>query len=275
MGVYGKHLHTTDVRFSPHTLRHTFACSYLKAGGNLEYLRRILGHSSLLITQRYLQSVGVVDLADVHNDFSPIPPTRGGKGYDDAAMGRGLTNVETTVAVATGDVRWVLTRRSDEDSTTLGVCGTGSRVGGWDGLRPGFDATHASGESARAVVGRSVGPTGGPVGRPIAPARVGRSSRVVRYSRRPRLPRSHPDVPCAPRTGNSGRVPQAGAAESVFLRQTWMVASAYFQPFFLTNASSHLVLPPSDFRAHARISLKSPLRLCSPFSVFLRTTCQR
>ena len=69
-------------------------------------LRRILGHSSLLITQRYLQSVGVDDLADVHNDFSPIPPTRGGKGYDDAATGRGLTNVETTVAVATGDVRW-------------------------------------------------------------------------------------------------------------------------------------------------------------------------
>lgn len=136
MEVYGKHLHITDVRFSPHTLRHTFACSYLKAGGNLEYLRRILGHSSLLITQRYLQSLGVDDLADVHNDFSPIPPTRGGKGYDDAAMGRGLTNVETTVAVATGDVRWVLTRRSDEDSTTLGVCGTGSRVGGWDGLRP-------------------------------------------------------------------------------------------------------------------------------------------
>jgi hypothetical protein len=78
--------------------------------------------------------LGVDDLADVHNDFSPHPTNQ--RGYDDAAMERGLTNVETTVAVATGDVRWVLTRRSDEDSTTLGVRDTGSRVGGWDGLRP-------------------------------------------------------------------------------------------------------------------------------------------
>jgi integrase/recombinase XerD len=42
------------VRCSPHTLRHTFATSYLKNGGNLEFLCRILGHSSILVTQRYL-----------------------------------------------------------------------------------------------------------------------------------------------------------------------------------------------------------------------------
>lgn len=47
----------TGVRCSPHTLRHSMACRYLKSGGNLEYLRRILGHSSILITQRYLQSI--------------------------------------------------------------------------------------------------------------------------------------------------------------------------------------------------------------------------
>jgi site-specific recombinase XerD len=78
----GAKLGITGVRFSPHTLRHTFAVSYLRAGGNLEYLRRILGHSSVTTTQRYLQSVGVDDLQAVHDKLSPLSPAalRGGTG---------------------------------------------------------------------------------------------------------------------------------------------------------------------------------------------------
>ena len=34
-----------------HTLRHTMAVSYLRAGGNLYYLQRILGHSSITTTE--------------------------------------------------------------------------------------------------------------------------------------------------------------------------------------------------------------------------------
>lgn len=56
----------------PHMLRHTFAVMYLKNGGNLEFLRRILGHSSLLTTQRYLKSLGVEDLVNVHGGLSPL-----------------------------------------------------------------------------------------------------------------------------------------------------------------------------------------------------------
>jgi integrase/recombinase XerD len=60
------------VRCSPHTLRHSFACHYLKAGGNVEYLRRCLGHSNILTTQRYLQSVQPTDPQKIHNDLSPL-----------------------------------------------------------------------------------------------------------------------------------------------------------------------------------------------------------
>jgi len=60
----------TGVRCSPHTLRHTFAVNYLRAGGNLFYLSKILGHSSVKTTERYLQSLQIEDLQAVHNRFS-------------------------------------------------------------------------------------------------------------------------------------------------------------------------------------------------------------
>jgi integrase/recombinase XerD len=66
----GKRLRITGVRFSFHTLRHTFAVGYLRAGGNLFYLSRILGHTSVNTTEKYLQSLGVDDLQAVHGKLS-------------------------------------------------------------------------------------------------------------------------------------------------------------------------------------------------------------
>jgi integrase/recombinase XerD len=70
MKMLGKALSIEGIRMSPHTLRHTFAVSYLRAGGNLFYLSRILGHTSIETTQRYLKSLGIADLQAVHSKLS-------------------------------------------------------------------------------------------------------------------------------------------------------------------------------------------------------------
>lgn len=41
-------------RIHPHLLRHTFATSYIMGGGNLEFLRMMLGHFDYSITRKYL-----------------------------------------------------------------------------------------------------------------------------------------------------------------------------------------------------------------------------
>jgi integrase/recombinase XerD len=58
------------------TLRHTFAVSYLRNGGNLFYLSRILGHTRVTTTEKYLQSLGVEDLLAVHDKLSLLNPAR-------------------------------------------------------------------------------------------------------------------------------------------------------------------------------------------------------
>ena len=43
----------SKVQFTWHQLRHTFACRWLDAGGSKESLQKILGHSTILQTERY------------------------------------------------------------------------------------------------------------------------------------------------------------------------------------------------------------------------------
>lgn len=60
----------TGVRCSPHTFRHTFAVMYLRAGGDVFSLQKLLGHSDLTMTRRYAE-LSQTDVQSKHRQFSP------------------------------------------------------------------------------------------------------------------------------------------------------------------------------------------------------------
>ena len=58
-------------RLYPYLMRHTAATSYLREGADLETVRRLLGHTSYAVIQRYL-NLNPADLARVQRKVSPV-----------------------------------------------------------------------------------------------------------------------------------------------------------------------------------------------------------
>ena len=62
----------TGIAVHPHLLRHTFATMWLKNGGDSLMLQRLLGHTTLMMTNRYCQAVGSYDALEAHRKYSPV-----------------------------------------------------------------------------------------------------------------------------------------------------------------------------------------------------------
>ena len=64
---------------TPHVLRHTFAVCYLHRGGNIRALQGILGHSSLITTDVYLNYSGQRVIEDFSKIWEQEPKTEAKK----------------------------------------------------------------------------------------------------------------------------------------------------------------------------------------------------
>ena len=67
-------------RVTPHALRHTYAIRCLRAGGNVVAVAKLLGHSSIVTTQRYVDHLAVSELRAA----VPALPLAGVEGMDAA-----------------------------------------------------------------------------------------------------------------------------------------------------------------------------------------------
>ena len=65
-----------DVVVTPHKLWHTFAQTWLERGGEVYSLSRLMGHSSVKITEIYLEDFKSRQARAQHTQFSPVGKMR-------------------------------------------------------------------------------------------------------------------------------------------------------------------------------------------------------
>lgn len=60
----------SGVRFHPHQFRHTFACMLVRSGASMVVIQKLMGHTDLRMTERYLRSLTVEDLREATNKLT-------------------------------------------------------------------------------------------------------------------------------------------------------------------------------------------------------------
>jgi integrase/recombinase XerD len=68
---YGQEAGIKGVRVSPHTLRHTYALNFVRAGGDPFTLQKILGHTSLDTSRRYCE-LAEADVLQRQRELTPL-----------------------------------------------------------------------------------------------------------------------------------------------------------------------------------------------------------
>ena len=58
-------------KLHPHVCRHTFSVRFLMNGGDVFSLQKILGHTSLEMTRKYV-NLASGDVKEMHRRFSPM-----------------------------------------------------------------------------------------------------------------------------------------------------------------------------------------------------------
>ncbi|ABB14999.1 tyrosine-type recombinase/integrase [Carboxydothermus hydrogenoformans] len=69
--IVKRYCEEAGVKVTPYGLRHTFAIEFLKGGGDPFSLQRILGHTDLTMTRRYVR-LSQDDIKEIHEKASPI-----------------------------------------------------------------------------------------------------------------------------------------------------------------------------------------------------------
>ena len=95
----------------PHRFRHTFGVTYLRAGGDVLTLQRILGHTTLVMVNHYLH-LSSSDVVDRHRAHSPLDRLPNGRTFRRAAPSRQPAWLRTRAAGALDACRRCLAPRA-------------------------------------------------------------------------------------------------------------------------------------------------------------------